>query len=332
MARPGQELDPIPLSGSDDPARLPNWVGTVGLVGAAGVLLIGIGLFSESEPTNQIAGGGTADPSTTTTTMAPVFFPQVLAAGPAGVTLPSGSLLFDGCAEVAFDDMAGGLVVEECDGPIIHFSSNGERRSIASAEFDLEFVDALSSPGRPSMVALRHDDDGLDVVAYHLADQITEQAVIPDVTWWSAAPGAQAVVGFDFENNEPAPGCMEIRRGTGPGEVKLIGCADGDPAVLAASIDEQGQRVAYVALNDLDAYVLTVVDLPDDEVVASVRIDLEPVWLDFNGQFVAVTARSGGGTLESVVIDTETYAKQQYAGLVTFVRRPVLIAPVVSDG
>jgi len=331
MARKAEELEALSPGGKDQPPALPSWLGVVGLVVAAGVLLIGIALFGSPDPDPSTEGDPVAEidapdtETTTTSTTPPVEFPAVLVAGELGVSVDGGPSLFDECARVAVDDMRGGLVVEECEGPIVHISADGDHRTIAVEEYDLHFVDAISRRGFATMVAFGRADDNIEIVAYDVTEKTTDTGTIPAVAWWSVAPDMQAVVGFDFENEEPAPGCMEVRWDAGPGPARLIGCDEGDPMVIAAAIDGDTRQVAYMALNDLGAYVLNVIGLADDEVVASIRLDAEAVWMDFDGRFVAVTTQSGDGGFQSVVVDTQTYSKKEYEGHVSFIRTDIVL-------
>ena len=330
MARKAEELEALSLGGKEQPPALPSWLGMMGLAIAGGVLLIGISLFGSAESgqsteADPVTGSDAPEETSTTSTLPLVEFPPVLIAGELGVSIDGGPALFDECARVGVDDMGGGLVVEVCDGPIVHLLADGERRTIATEEYDLHFVDAISRQGFATMVAFGPAAENIEIIAYDLMEETTDAGSIPAVSWWAVAPDMQAVVGFDFENEERAPGCMEVRWDTGPGPAKLIGCEEGDPMVIAAAIDGDSRQVAYMALNNLGAYVLTVIGLAEDEVVASIRMDAEAVWMDFDGRFVAVTSQGGDGAFRSVVVDTQTYAKKEYEGHVSFIRTDIVV-------
>lgn len=317
-----RELEPIRVE-RDSPRAPPAWLGMTGVVAAVGVLLIGLGLFASLAPDNA-APVDTIPPASTTTSVAPaVRFPDLVVADPSGVRLEGQDprFLSAGCAVRAIDDLDGGLVIDRCAGGIVHVASDGEEKVVASDQFALHFVEQLGVGGPVMALALNVSPliDSVDAVGYDVSERIVSELSVPRFSWWASGERASVVVGFDLGEWVVAEGCMQIQTRDDPPQSLAIGCADGEEPVVAAAVPDRGEQVAFVSRNPAGAHVLRILSIESGDTTASVRMEGEPVGLDFDGRFAAVAVAVDGG-VQTTVIDMDSYSKREYEGLGTFMR------------
>ncbi len=322
-----QELQPVkpqPSSPRDPP---PRWVGLAGLVAALIVAAVGIGMFGRGAP-DAADVAFDLDPTTTSTTLTAVDFPDVLVASPAGVRIEgarSRAVAFE-CAERAIDDLSGGLLVDLCEGGIVHLTSDGEQVDVAGERFELHFVEHLGFGETPLAVAFDKYPliDSMDAVGYDVEQRSGEIDSIPRFSWYAASPRVQALVGFDLGGWVVAEGCMQIQTIEDSDQTTSIGCRDTEDPVVAAAVSDSGRDLAYVSRTGVGRFVLRILELESNETTASVRIEGQPLSLSYDGQFSAFAIEDASG-IRSTLIDMDSYAKREFDGLATLIREPVVV-------
>ncbi len=319
-----QELEPISSNVSPGESAPPRWMGLAGALGAAAATVLGMFLFAGLAPeADDVAG---ANSTTTSTTLPPVAFPEVLVASPSGVRVEGISSRRVGfaCAERAIDDLVGGFIVDLCDAGIVHMTADGEEVQVAGERFELHFVERIGFAEAPLAVAFDKYPmmDSMDAVGYDVELRTGDIDSIPRFSWYAASPRIQALVGFDLGDWVVAEGCMQIQSIDLGDETKSVGCGDTEEPVVAAAVTATKPQVAYISRTRAATYVLRILALDTDETVASVRLEGEPLSLDYDGQF-AVVAFVGPDGVRSTVIDVDSYAKREFDGLASLVREPI---------
>ncbi|NND14338.1 MAG: hypothetical protein HKO10_10255, partial [Acidimicrobiia bacterium] len=242
-----QELEPMSRNANPGRRTPPRWMGLAGALGAVGAALFGIFLFAGSAPEagDDPAGEFT---STTSTTLPPIAFPEVLVASPSGVRIEGANSRRVGfvCAERAIDDLVGGLIVDLCDAGIVHMTADGQEVEVAGERFELHFVERIGFAEAPLAVAFDKYPmmNSMDAVGYDVEQRSGDIDSIPRFSWYAASPRIQALVGFDLGEWVVAEGCMQIQSIDLGDVTRNVGCGDSEEPVIAAAVTATKPEVA----------------------------------------------------------------------------------------